>query len=58
MAAAEEVPAPVEMLQMLAGFQIPQALYVVAEFGVSRALADGPRTVGPTRVALTTEGGR
>jgi hypothetical protein len=32
---------PAQMLQMLAGFQISQALYVVAKLG----LADGPRTI-------------
>lgn len=45
MAAAEEVPEPVQMVQMLAGFQISQALYVVAKLGLCTALADGPRTV-------------
>jgi hypothetical protein len=37
---------------MLAGFQISQALYVVAKLGVSTALADGPRTVD--QIAATT----
>jgi hypothetical protein len=45
MTATEEVPAPVQMLQMLAGFQISQALYVVAKLGLPTALADGPRTI-------------
>jgi hypothetical protein len=43
--AAEEVPEPARMLQMLAGFQISQALYVVAKLGLSTALADGPQTM-------------
>jgi hypothetical protein len=33
------------MVGMLAGFQISQALYVVAELGVATALLDGPRSV-------------
>jgi len=42
---AEEVPAPAQMVQLLAGFQISQALYVVAKLGLSTALAGGPRTI-------------
>jgi hypothetical protein len=45
MAAAEEMPAPMQMVQMLGAFQISQALYVVAKLGVATALADGPRTI-------------
>jgi len=41
----EEMPEPARMLQMLAGFQISQALYVVAKLGLSTALADGPQTI-------------
>jgi hypothetical protein len=41
----EEMPEPARTLQMLAGFQISQALYVVAKLGLSTALADGPRTI-------------
>jgi hypothetical protein len=42
---AEEVPAPAQMVQLLAGFQISQAPYVVAKLGVSTALAGGPRAI-------------
>jgi hypothetical protein len=45
MAAADRVPEPAQMQQMLAGFQISQALYVVAKLGVATALADGSRTI-------------
>jgi hypothetical protein len=45
MATAEEVPESALMVQMLAGFQLSQALYVVAKLGLSTALADGPRTI-------------
>src|SRR3954447_26102601 len=40
-----EEPPPVRMVQLLAGFQVSQALYCVAELGVSTALLEGPRTV-------------
>jgi hypothetical protein len=38
-------PANMLMLQMLAGFQVSQALYVVAKLDVATVLAGGPRTV-------------
>jgi hypothetical protein len=39
------------MLQLLAGFQVSQALYVVAKLGVATVLADRPRTVAETAAA-------
>lgn len=41
----QEAPEPMQMVQMLAGFQVSQALYVVAKLGVSSALATGPQTI-------------
>jgi hypothetical protein len=38
-------PPPVQMLQMLGGFQISQALYVAAKLGVADRLVDGARSV-------------
>src|SRR5882757_3270620 len=38
-------PESVQMNQLLAGFQISQALYVVAKLGVPSALLDGPKSV-------------
>ena len=38
----EAHPPPVQMIQMLAGFQVSQALYVAAKVGVADALVDGP----------------
>ena len=38
-------PPPVQMIQMLSGFQISQALYVAAKLGVADQLVDGPRPV-------------
>jgi precorrin-6B methylase 2 len=49
--AADEVPAPAQMLQMIGGFYLSQALYVVAKLGLSTELADGPRTVGQLAAA-------
>ncbi|MGH3272751.1 MAG: methyltransferase [Streptosporangiaceae bacterium] len=34
-----------QMVQLLAGFQLSQALYVMAKLGVATVLADGPRPV-------------
>jgi hypothetical protein len=41
----EEIPPTVQMVQLLAGFQVSQALYVVAKLGVAEALANGPQTI-------------
>ncbi len=35
-------PPPVQMVQLLAGFQVSQALYVAAKIGVADRLVDGP----------------
>src|SRR5689334_8205516 len=40
----EAVPPPVRMVQLLAGFQISQALYTAARLGIPDELAPGPRT--------------
>lgn len=45
MPTTEEAPESAQMIQMLAGFQISQALYVVAKLGLSTKLADGPQTI-------------
>jgi hypothetical protein len=39
------VPPSAQMVQLVAGYQISQALYVVAILGVADRLADGPRPV-------------
>jgi O-methyltransferase domain len=44
-AAPAEAPPPVQMFQLLAGFQVSQALYAVAVLGVADALIDGPRPI-------------
>jgi hypothetical protein len=38
-------PPPVQMVQLLAGFQVSQALYVAAKIGVADRLIDGPLPV-------------
>src|ERR1700735_2694689 len=40
-----ELPPAVQMLGLLSGFQLSQALFAVAELGVATALLDGPREV-------------
>jgi DNA-binding Lrp family transcriptional regulator len=42
---ADAPPPPVQMMQMLAGFQISQALFVTAKLGLADHLVDGPRSV-------------
>jgi hypothetical protein len=44
-----------QMVQLLAGFQVSQALYVVAKLGVATALADGPRTIDQLATATGAE---
>src|ERR1700722_9708969 len=46
MSAAHEVPPPVQMVQMLAGFQLSQALYAPAGLGVPALMAAGPVGAG------------
>jgi hypothetical protein len=43
------------MIQMLAGFQISQALYVAAKLGVADQLLDGPRSVADIAEAVGAE---
>jgi hypothetical protein len=40
-----DLPQPVQMLRMLAGLQVSQALYVVAKLDVATRLLSGPRTI-------------
>jgi O-methyltransferase/methyltransferase family protein len=46
MSAAHEVPPPVQMVQMLAGFQLSQALYAAAVLGVADLMTAGPVAAG------------
>src|SRR3954453_10332502 len=48
----DEPPPPVQMVALLAGFQVSQALYCVAELGVSTRLLEGPRTVEELAAAV------
>lgn len=47
--------APVRMIQLLAGFQISQALYVAAKIGVADELADGPVAVDSLATKLNAD---
>jgi O-methyltransferase/methyltransferase family protein len=44
--APPQLPAQLQMMQLMAGFQVSQALYVVAKLDIATQLEDGPRTVG------------
>jgi hypothetical protein len=46
------MPAAAQMHQLLSGFEVSQALYVVAELGVATALLDGPRRVADLAAAV------
>jgi hypothetical protein len=48
-------PPPVQMVQMLAGFQISQALYAAAKLGVPDVLADRPRTAAEVSAVLGSD---
>src|ERR1700710_2724553 len=50
-----ELPPPVQMVQLLAGFQISQALYTVAKLDVATLLAERPRPVEELAVAVGAE---
>jgi hypothetical protein len=39
------LPPPVQMVQLLTGFQVSQALYVTAKLGIADELLDGPQSV-------------
>jgi hypothetical protein len=51
------VPNPARMMQMLSGFQVSQALYVVAKLGIATALLDGPRSIEQLATATRADGG-
>src|SRR3954454_9843393 len=51
----EEEPPPVRMVELLAGFQVSQALYCVAELGVSTRLLAGLTTVEALARALDAD---
>lgn len=51
----QSLPAAVRMQQLLTGFEVSQALYVVAELGVATALLDGPRSVEDLAVATNAD---
>jgi hypothetical protein len=48
---AAEIPPAVRMQQLLSGFEVSQALYVIAELGVATVLLDGPRSVREVALA-------
>jgi hypothetical protein len=56
--ATPELPAAVRMNQLLFGFEISQALYVIAELDVATELLDGPRDVDSLASATGADSGR
>jgi hypothetical protein len=48
-------PPPVQMVQLLAGFQVSQALYAAAKLGLPDALADAPRHVADLAESLSLD---
>jgi hypothetical protein len=51
-AEVHQVPPPVQMVQLLTGFQVAQALYVAAKLNVASQLVDGPRSVEDLAAAV------
>src|ERR1700759_1163402 len=51
----EQPPPPVQMVQLLAGFQVAQALYAAARIGLPDQLASGPRTAEEVAVTLAAD---
>jgi len=41
--AGVDIPPPVTMLQMIAGFWVSRALYIAAKLGIADLLKDGPK---------------
>ena len=51
----EQPPPPVQMVQLLAGFQVSQALYAAARIGLPDQLAAGPRTAKDVAASLSAD---
>ena len=50
-----EIPPPVQMVQMLAGFQVAQGLYACAKLGIPDQLTNGPRTSAELAIAVQAD---
>lgn len=51
----DQPPPPVQMVQLLAGFQVSQALYAAARIGLPDQLAAGPRQIGDVAATLAVD---
>src|ERR1700761_1323798 len=51
----EQPPPPVQMVQLLAGFQVSQALYVAAKLGLPDQLLDHPRQIEDVAATLAVD---
>ena len=53
--AAEQLPPDAQLLQLVAGAFVSQAVYVAAKLGIADLLADGPKSVEYLAVATSTD---
>ncbi len=51
----DDTPPPIQMVQLLSGFQVSQALYVAAKLGVADQIALEPRPVGEIADAVDAD---
>ena len=51
-----ETPAPVQMLQIISGFWISRAVYVIGKLGIPDLLQSGPKTAEELAAATKTHG--
>jgi hypothetical protein len=51
----EDAPPPIQMIQLLSGFQISQALYVVAKLGAADQMVSGPRPIAEIAEAVDAD---
>jgi Dimerisation domain/O-methyltransferase domain len=51
----DALPPPLQMVQMLAGFQVSQALYAAARLGVADQLTDGPKRIEDVVTVLNAD---
>jgi hypothetical protein len=45
-AGAKEIPAPVQMLQIMSGFWVSRCVYILAKLGIADLIKDESKTVG------------
>lgn len=53
-AAGKEIPAPIQMLQIISGFWVARCVYVVAKLGIADLIQDQPKTAEELAAATGT----